>query len=209
MAYNWTRVLRSGMSGNDVRELQIRVAGYAAATASRTFIAVDGQFGAGTEGAVRRFQASYGLTADGIAGQQTHTALNNLEASNGSTSHFNWSEFHSKDGAQFSNGALSASQVQENVRRLMYKLEAMRRKLGNIPLSINSGFRSRNHNSNVGGASNSMHLYGSAADVASSATPTRMADVAKTCGFSGIIRYNTFTHVDSRAETTGAGYYWP
>ncbi|TES51408.1 D-Ala-D-Ala carboxypeptidase family metallohydrolase [Shouchella lehensis] len=209
MAYQWTRTLRNGMSGNDVRELQIRVAGYAAATSSRTHITVDGQFGPATEGAVRRFQASYNLSADGVAGPQTHTALNNLEAADGSTRHFNWSEFHSRDGSRFSGGAVSATQVQENVRRLMYKLEAKRRKLGNIPLTINSGFRSRSHNSSVGGASNSQHLYGSAADVSSSTTPTRKANTARTCGFSGIIIYQTFTHVDSRAETTGGGYYWP
>ena len=46
----------------------------------------------------------------------------------------------------------------------MYKLEALRKKAGNAPVIINSA-RSINHNRNVGGASNSMHTYGIAADI--------------------------------------------
>ncbi|WP_410528363.1 YcbK family protein [Rossellomorea marisflavi] len=93
----------------------------------------------------------------------------------------------------------------------MYKLEALRKKLGNPPVTINSGFRSISHNRSVGGASNSQHTYGIAADInPSGKTPSQVAEVAKTCGFSGIIKYNTFLHVDSRAEYSyGAQtYYW-
>lgn len=36
---------------------------------------VDGRFGDGTENAVRQFQTSKGLMADGIVGQQTWAAL--------------------------------------------------------------------------------------------------------------------------------------
>jgi peptidoglycan hydrolase-like protein with peptidoglycan-binding domain len=38
---------------------------------------VDGTFGAGTTSAVKQFQASKGLTADGIAGANTMYALYN------------------------------------------------------------------------------------------------------------------------------------
>lgn len=200
-AYSWTRTLRRGDSGADVRELQIRIAGWAADTASQTFVAVDGAFGPGTEAAVIRFQRAYGLTADGVVAASTHTVLNSLESSDGSTAHFDWTEFHSKDGSGFSGGNVDSTTVRENVRRLMYKLEALRRKAGSAPITINSGFRSINHNRNVGGASNSQHTYGIAADiVVSGKTVSQVNSIARTCGFSGIILYSTFNHVDSRIE---------
>lgn len=210
-AYNWTRTLREGSSGADVRELQVRVGGWAADSAQQTFVAVDGAFGPGTEAAVIRFQRAYGLAADGIAGPQTHAQLNALEKSDGSTAHFSFAEFHSKDGSSFNGGRVGASTVQENVRCLMYKLEAIRAKAGNRSMTINSGFRSINHNSNVGGASNSQHMYGIAADiVVSGVSVSGVMGHAKTSGFSGVLRYNTFTHVDSRAQYPyGAqAFYW-
>ncbi|MEV0698450.1 D-Ala-D-Ala carboxypeptidase family metallohydrolase [Saccharopolyspora sp. NPDC050389] len=67
------------------------------------------------------------------------------------------------------------------------------------------------HDQNVGGAPNSQHTYGIAADIVingKTATPT--TGHAKTSGIPGIIRYSTFTHVDSRVEY-GYGtqnWYW-
>lgn len=62
-------VLRSGSSGNFVYLLQYLLAqnGYA--------LAVDGQFGANTQQAVVQFQTANGLTADGIAGNNTWRTL--------------------------------------------------------------------------------------------------------------------------------------
>ena len=210
-AYSWSRTLKEGSSGADVRELQIRVAGWAADGASRTYIDTDGKFGPATKAAVTRFQRAYGLAADGVAGANTHKALNALEGSGGSTKHFNFSEFYSKDGSQFNNGKVGASTVKENVRRMMYKLEAVRKKAGDRPITINSGFRSIKHNSNVGGASNSQHMYGIAADIViSGRTVSQTISYAQSSGFSGIIRYANFTHVDNRAEHNygSSGFYW-
>ncbi len=210
-AYDWSRTLRAGSSGADVRELQIRVAGWAADSPTRTRVAVDGEFGPGTKAAVVRFQRAYGLTADGVVGPATHRVLNSLEDSDRSTDHFNFSEFYSKDGSGFSGGKVNSGTVKENVRRLMYKLEAVRKKAGNQAITVNSGFRSIRHNSNVGGASNSQHMYGIAADiVVSGRSVSQVISYAQTSGFSGIIRYNTFTHVDSRADYAygSSGYYW-
>lgn len=209
-AYDWNRTLKEGHTGSDVKELQIRVAGWAADSAAKTHVGVDGVFGSGTKAAVMRFQKAYGLTADGVVGANTHKALNALEDSDG-TAHFNYSEFHSKDGAGFSGGKVGSSTVKENVRRMMYKLEAVRKKAGNAAITINSGFRSINHNSNVGGASNSQHMYGIAADIViSGKTVSNTISYAKTSGYSGIIRYSSFTHVDSRAEYGygSSAYYW-
>ncbi|MBA0053781.1 DUF882 domain-containing protein [Streptomyces sp. AJS327] len=210
-AYSWSGTLREGSKGADVRELQIRVAGWAADSAKRTHVAVDGEFGPGTKAAVIRFQRAYGLSADGVVGPDTQRKLNSLEDSDGSTDHFNFSEFYSKDGSKFNGGKVSASTVKENIRRLMYKLEAVRKKAGDRSITVNSGFRSKRHNSNVGGASNSQHMYGIAADIViSGRTVSNTISYAQKSGFSGIIRYNTFTHVDNRTEYSygSGGYYW-
>jgi peptidoglycan hydrolase-like protein with peptidoglycan-binding domain len=209
-AYGWTRTLSEGMSGSDVKELQIRVAGWAADSASQTYVSVDGQFGPGTKAAVIRFQRAYGLAADGVVGPATQNVLNSLEDADGSTRNFAWSEFYSKDGSGFSGGKVSSTTVKENVRRLMYKLEALRKKAGGSAININSGFRSISHNSAVGGASNSQHMYGIAADLTVSGhSVSWVRETAKTCGFSGIITYDTFNHLDSRIEYPyGAQFWW-
>ncbi len=208
-AYSWKRTLKRGDTGADVRELQIRVAGWAADRPAKTHVAVDGVFGAQTEAAVKRFQRAYGLTVDGIVGPQTQAVLNSLEKSDGSTKHFNWSEFYSKDGSGFSGGKVGAATVRENVRRMMWKLEAVRKKAGNSPVIINSGFRSVSHNSRVGGASNSMHMYGVAADIrVSGKTPTQVRSIVRTSGFSGSYAESTYNHIDSRIEYNYGSQFW-
>jgi len=211
-AYNWTRTMRKGSSGNDVKEVQIRVAGWASDSPSQKNIKIDGIYGEETKAAVIRFQKAYGLTPDGIVGPDTQAKLNELEDMDGSTKNFDWSEFYSHDGKGFSSGKVSSAQVKENIRRTMYKLEALRKKAGNRLVYVNSGFRSINYNNLVKGSSNSMHMYGVAADIqVSGKTPYEIQQIAKTCGFSGIIRYSSFVHVDSRQEYPygSASWYWP
>ncbi|MBB4980878.1 D-Ala-D-Ala carboxypeptidase family metallohydrolase [Streptomyces nymphaeiformis] len=209
-AYGWPSQLSQGSSGEAVKELQIRIAGWAADSAQQTFVSLDGDFGPGTEAALRRFQAAYGLTVDGVAGAQTFSRLNALESSDGSTAHFDFSEFESKDGSGFSGGKVSATTVKENVRRNMYKLEALRKKCGDLAVTVNSGFRSISHNASVGGAANSMHLYGIAADVAVSGLSTKTVyQKAETCGYSGLETYTvSWQHVDSRVEYPYGSQSW-
>lgn len=208
-AYSWTRTMQQGQTGADIKELQIRVAGWAADSASHTYVSVDGSFGPGTLAAVKRFQSAYGLSVDGVAGPNTQTKLNALQSSDNSTLHFDWSEFTSKDGSGFGGGKVAAATVQENVRRLMYKLEALRVKIGNVAITVNSGFRSIAHNAAVGGASNSMHLYGVAADLDSSVGTLTLYKKAETSGFSGLETHNTdHQHVDSRVEYAYGSQSW-
>ena len=62
------RQLSKGMTGNDVRTLQAALIanGYSCGSAG-----ADGDFGSGTDAALRRFQTQYKLGADGIAGAGT------------------------------------------------------------------------------------------------------------------------------------------
>jgi Putative peptidoglycan binding domain/CHAP domain len=66
----YTGLLRRGSTGTQVRVLQARLVQLHVAQ-----LGVDGAFGAQTEAAVRHFQASHGLTADGVVGPVTWAAL--------------------------------------------------------------------------------------------------------------------------------------
>lgn len=70
-----------------------------------------------------------------------------------------------------------------------------------VPVVINSGHRCFKHNANVGGAANSQHLTGKAADIrVTGVAPSAVASYLETkypTKF-GIGRYNSFTHIDVR-----------
>jgi zinc D-Ala-D-Ala carboxypeptidase len=208
--FTWSRTLRQGATGNDVTQLQIRVAGWAA---FQSFVAIDGIFGPATDAAVRRFQSGYGLGSDGIAGSQTYSKIYELQDDDCTPIHFAYSEFDNGCGiGGWSGGPLSPAQTQANALRQMWKAEALRRKLGDRPLTVSSAFRSFECNSRVGGASNSQHLYGTAADFTGTPTLCQLAQNGRNAGYSGIFGpgypdHNDHTHLDSRAER-GLGYAW-
>lgn len=72
------------------------------------------------------------------------------------------------------------------------------------PVTINSGYRSPAHNRAIGGATNSLHVQGTAADITvRGVSPTDVARWAETAlrqaGIAGgICVYPTFTHIDVR-----------
>ena len=105
--------------------------------------------------------------------------------------HFRLAEFASKDGAD-------KVLVDDDLVSL---LEQIREATGGA-VTINSGYRSPEHNAAVGGVSSSQHLYGRAADiVVSGASPLLVGQIAEYCldRWGGIGVYQTFTHVDTRA----------
>ncbi len=202
--YTWTRNLYQGRSGDDVRQLQLRVAGWAG---NRDIVELDGRYGPKTAAAVRRFQSAYGLRADGVAGPQTYRKIYDLQDNDCTPRHFSFNEMDDGCGRNgWTGGPLSAAETRQNALRTMWKLEAMRRGLGDRPLYVTSGFRSRACNDQVGGAGDSQHLYGNAADVVSrSRSLCDVARDARNRGFSGILGpgapdHDDHIHVDSRRE---------
>jgi zinc D-Ala-D-Ala carboxypeptidase len=201
--YTWGRTLSSGTSGSDVSELQIRVAGWAGYGVN---MAIDGSYGGQTTTAVRNFQSAYGLAADGVAGPATYAKIYELTDPDCSPAHFDFTEVDGGCGqGGYSGGPLSATQVKENLRRAMWRAEALRQRLGNHPLTVTSGFRSTSCNASVGGASNSQHLYGTAIDlIPTSGSMCSIASGARYTGFGGIYGpgypgHDDHVHVDIRA----------
>ncbi|MFD8430280.1 peptidoglycan-binding protein, partial [Streptomyces coelicoflavus] len=137
--YSWNRTLSQGSSGSDVTQLQIRVAGW---VTSGERLSYDGQYGARTAAAVKKFQSAYGLAADGVAGPATFSKIYALQDADCTPVHFTYAELN-KCNSDWSGGAVSAATAKSNALKTMWKLEAMRHALGDVPITISSGFRSR------------------------------------------------------------------
>lgn len=71
------------------------------------------------------------------------------------------------------------------------------------PIKINSGFRCKKHNKSVGGVSGSLHLKGSAFDLAcpKGVLLNDFAFLCEQAGFNGVLRYDgeNFVHCDMRS----------
>jgi zinc D-Ala-D-Ala carboxypeptidase len=192
--------LKIGSTGSHVTALQVRIAGYPGYNA---VLATDGSFGQLTHNAVRRFQAAYGLAVDGVAGPATFSKLSSLESADQTPIHFEYSEFLSRcDPNNFCGGRVDCATAKENARRTMWKLEAMRHALGDRPINLSSGFRSTGCNAAVGGATNSRHMYGDAADLVGSHSFCVMARQARNHGFREVLgpgypNHNDHVHVAS------------
>ncbi|HEX2240603.1 MAG TPA: M15 family metallopeptidase [Actinomycetota bacterium] len=223
-AYDWTRPLQQGDTGKDVKALQVRVAGWFPRSVQKKF-PIDGVYSLRTANAVKALQSFFGLTADGIAGQETLDFLNTFEDPDGSTIHFDFKEFAQHENSQcsaqanaysgtFNGGMVSKWTVKRNVKRLMWRLEAVRAKGGGKTIGINSGFRSVAYNDCIGGARSSQHMYGTAADNRMAETDNRLhRDLAKASQIHGIGCYASLSHnhfdlrIDN-ADLPGSQFWW-
>ncbi|HBY57450.1 MAG TPA: hypothetical protein DEG96_06270 [Candidatus Atribacteria bacterium] len=87
--------------------------------------------------------------------------------------------------------------------RLVDMLEILRKKIGDKPIIVNSGYRCVEYNQKVGGVPESYHLYGMAADVrVPGVAPAELLAYAEEVGFLGLGLYDTFCHLDIRYNYT-------
>lgn len=112
------------------------------------------------------------------------------------TKNFYKSEFESKDGSEM------PIEVLQNIRQLAKQLQYLR-DYCEMPIKINSGYRSPNHNLNINGSKNSRHLYGYASDIVIQgfAPKDTYALIEYLIGKGimkqgGLGKYKTFTHYD-------------
>lgn len=179
----------------------------------------DGIQGANTIAAVKRFQSDYGLATDGDAGTATQKILIGAVAgtavkvempeSSGEPKtetfwddikYFTREEFRCQCGGKYCNG-FPAEPVEETVRMA----DEIRRRTG-VPLNVNSGVRCTQHNADVGGVWNSLHLTGQAIDLApigGKISVARLQEIAeqvqaeKMPGRGGLGRYDWGAHIDN------------
>ncbi|WP_235922164.1 D-Ala-D-Ala carboxypeptidase family metallohydrolase [Lentzea tibetensis] len=200
--FTWNRTLSQGATGEDVRQLQIRVSGYPGYGA---VIGIDGSYGPATKAAVTRFQQAYGLAADGVAGTATFSKLYALQDDDCTPVNFTYAELNHCNST-WAGGKVSAAQAKANALVSMWKLQAMRHALGDQAIRVTSGFRSVACNNSAGGAADSRHLYGDAVDLgAGPHSLCKLAQQARNHGFNGILGpgypgHSDHTHVDHRGS---------
>jgi len=114
------------------------------------------------------------------------------------TTNFSLEEFESKDGAEMS------LEVLENITVLCENLQVLREKIDK-PITVTSGYRSPSHNKKIGGAKNSFHVRGMAADIkAEGFTPKELIDVIEELIEEGLMvpggigEYSSWVHYDIR-----------
>jgi zinc D-Ala-D-Ala carboxypeptidase len=201
------RRLRRGDHGDDVREVQIRVAGWARDLGDlgrSPFLPITGRYGADTARCVQRFQLGYAIEPDdGEVGEATWDRLDRLARPDDSTLHFDWIELLRRDADR-----PVAPEIRENARRLMYKLEALRRKLGDLEITIKAGYVAT---ATAGGeeqiGDDRLHAIAAAVDFTAFGAPRPVCyRTALTSGFTGLGPIDRhWQHVDSRSEYPALG----
>lgn len=188
---------------------------------------IDGIAGKNTMDAVAKFQADYGLAADGDPGAMTQKMLIGAVAGTaakkaGTTEessaaapktgtfwdeieYFTRAEFRCQCGGKYCNG-FPAEPAEETVRMA----DEIRRRAG-APLNVNSGLRCQQHNTAVGGVANSLHRTGQAVDLGGAIPTDRLYAIAEAVqaemipGRGGLGRYSWGIHIDNGKKSRWNG----
>ncbi|MCP2324018.1 zinc D-Ala-D-Ala carboxypeptidase [Hamadaea flava] len=194
-AYQWKNSsLSEGDTGPDVRELKIRLSGW---TGYANTYYLDDIFGSELGDAVNRFKKEYGLPNDRIAGPAVLAKLDSLQSSDCSTDHFDWAEYKDGCSAPWDSAPLNdAAEAKANVRVLFWKLEALRRDLGDVPLIVTSGWRG---SSSCWSFRESNHNYGLGIDIQG----TKGANTSQLCTIAKAARYHGFNEILGPGKPSG------
>ena len=185
--------------------------------------AADGIAGKTTRAAVAKFQADYGLTADGDPGAMTQKMLIGAIAGTAEKvaqpeapvtktgtfwdeiEYFTRAEFRCQCGGKYCNG-YPAEPAEETVRMA----DEIRRRAG-VPLSVNSGLRCQRHNAAVGGVANSLHRTGQAVDLSGPISPDKLHAIAEAVQTEmipergGLGLYSWGIHIDNGKKSRWTG----
>lgn len=171
---------------------------------------VDGLAGAMTTAKTVTYQKNNGLTPNGIADKLTRAKISGADPESSTSSeknetasgtfwddikYFSRSEFRCTCGGKYCNGF-----PVEPDEQLVRILDKVREKYGKA-FSPNSSIRCPKRNAEVGGVSNSQHLYGIAADISvPGVAPKTVAAYLETLlpNTGGIGIYSWGVHVDTR-----------
>lgn len=117
------------------------------------------------------------------------------------TKNFSKSEFKCRCGC------VMPIDVLDNIKLLAEQLQVIRDFVGQ-PISVNSAFRCKTHNSRIGSNDSSQHILGKAADITiKSFTPNEVANIVENMltnevlpsfYIGGLGIYKTFNHLDIR-----------
>lgn len=190
---------------------------------------IDGANGKNTIAAVRRFQADYGLTADGDPGAATQKMLIGAVAGTAAKvdkpaqigtdtaktgtlwddiEYFTRAECRCKCGGQYCNGY--PAEMAEETMRLA---DEIRRRAG-VPLNNNSALRCQQWNAIQHGVANSNHMTGQAIDLApigGNISVVKLQQIAaevmaeKLPGRGGLGKYDWGVHVDNGKYSRWSG----
>lgn len=165
---------------------------------------IDGIWGDQSRDATILFQDDYGLPVNGVCDDVTEKAMKHAVTYGmpekktdiwKETKYFRRDEFRCKCGKH-----CNGFPVEPN-EKLVETLETIREHFG-VPVTVSSGIRCKTHNTNVGGASKSQHMEGTAADIVVKGVPvSEVVKYAETLmpKTGGIGTYKTFTHIDVRS----------
>jgi zinc D-Ala-D-Ala carboxypeptidase len=123
--------------------------------------------------------------------------------------HLSWKELNCRDGTPYPEEFRNDGTLEELVKMF----EAVRKELGDEPIIILSGYRTKKWNRKVGGSRGSQHTLGRALDIKHTKlspleVQSKLRLKAKELGIKGLGKYNTFTHIDCRKTTSSKLATW-